>query len=63
MFAEHGVRVVWIGGKQDRTSRELATVFLDHQARLDRVVIKLGAGPWILSMTPTGVRQLRIGRP
>lgn len=62
-FVEHGVRVVWIGGKQDRASRELATVFLDHEVRLDRVATKLGAGPWIVSMTPTGVRELRFPRP
>lgn len=62
-FAEHGVRLVWVGGKQDHTSGDLAAIFVAHQARLDRLITKMGAGPWALSMTPTGVRELRYRRP
>lgn len=59
-FREHGVRVVWIGGKRDHSARDLAALFLKHEQRLQRVATKLGTGPWVVNLTPSGVRQLRL---
>lgn len=59
-YREHGVRSVWIGGKHDHSPGELADIFTRHEVRLLRLATKLGAGPWALTMTPTGVRELRI---
>lgn len=62
-YWEHGLRSVWIGGKQDHTSRELAEIFLQHEERLRRLTITLGGGPWALTMSSSGVRPLRLRRP
>jgi hypothetical protein len=62
-YWEHGLRSVWIGGKQDHTSRELVEIFNQHEERLQRLVIKLGGGPWALTMSSFGIRELRLRRP
>jgi hypothetical protein len=62
-YWEHGLRSVWIGGKQDHTSRELAEIFLQHEDRLQRLIIKLGAGPWALTMSRSGIRPLHLRYP
>lgn len=58
MYHEHGVRSVWLGAKQDRSSQQLFEMFIQHEARLQREIIKLGAGPWALAMSPSGVRPM-----
>lgn len=60
IYREYGLRSVWIGGKQDHTPAELAAMFTRHETRLLRHATKLGAGPWALAMTPSGVRELRL---
>lgn len=60
VYREHGLCSVWIGGKQDHSPADLAAMFTRHETRLLRHATKLGAGPWALTMTPTGVRELRI---
>lgn len=60
VYREHGVRSVWIGGKQDHSPAALAAMFMRHERRLDQQATKLGAGPWALTMTPSGIRELRI---
>jgi hypothetical protein len=62
-YWEHGLRSVWIGGRHDHTSGELAEMFIRHEARLRRLMIKLGAGPWALTMSSTGIRELPLTRP
>ncbi|WP_433012489.1 hypothetical protein [Kribbella sp. CA-294648] len=62
-YWEHGLRSVWIGGKQDHTSMELAEIFLQHEERLRRLTIKLGGGPWALTMSRSGIRPLRLRQP
>ena len=39
-------------------------MFLEHEARRQREILKRGAGPWALAMSPSGVRPLtlRTGR-
>ena len=59
-YREHGLCSVWIGGKQDHTPAELAAMFMRYETRLLRAATKLGAGPWVLTMTPSGVRELRL---
>lgn len=59
-YREHGLCSVWIGGKQDHTPAELAAMFTRYETRLLRAATKLGAGPWALTMTPSGVRELRL---
>ena len=60
IYREYGLRSVWIGGKQDHTPAELAAMFTRHETRLLRHATKLGAGPWALTMTHSGVRELRL---
>ena len=62
-YREHGLRSVWIGGKRDHTSRDLAVMFVAHEERLTRMATKLGHGPWALAMSSSGVRELRLREP
>ncbi|TDW14041.1 hypothetical protein [Kribbella kalugense] len=57
-YSELGIRSVWIGAKQDLGPRDQFDVFLKHEARLQREIIKRGAGPWALAMSASGVRPL-----
>ena len=57
-FREHGIRAVFIGGKRDLGPHDQLTLFLTHETRLHRHSIKLGGGPWALSLTATGVREI-----
>lgn len=57
-YREFGIRSVWIGTKRDLRPDEQAELFLRHEARLTREVIKLGPGPWALAMSQNGVRPL-----
>ena len=59
-YRECGLRSVWIGGKHDHSPADLADMFILHEVRLIRHATKLGAGPWALTMTPSGVRELRL---
>ena len=55
-----GLRSVWIGGKQDLRPRDQVEIFLRHEQQLQREAVKRGPGPWALSLTPSGVRPLRM---
>ncbi|HYP73960.1 MAG TPA: hypothetical protein VEP72_07685 [Microbacterium sp.] len=59
-YREHGIRCVWIGAKQDLRPQEQVDLFLKHEERLRREIIKLGAGPWAVALTTSGVRPLPI---
>jgi len=41
VYREHGVRSVWIGGKQDHSPAALADIFIRHERRLDQQATKL----------------------
>jgi hypothetical protein len=60
-YREHGIRSVWIGAKKDMRPDEQAALFLRHEERIVREIIKRGAGPWALSLTVTGPRPMRLG--
>jgi hypothetical protein len=59
-YSELGIRSVWIGAKQDLGPHDQVAVFLKHEARLQREVIKRGPGPWALALSPSGLRPLRL---
>ncbi len=59
-YVELGIRSVWIGGKQGLGPRDQCELFHRFEARLEREIIKHGSGPWVLSLTPSGVRPLRM---
>lgn len=67
-YHEHGVRSVWIGAKQDLGPHQQLEMFLQHEERLKREIVKRGPGPWALALTPSGVRPITLrpnpgGRP
>ena len=62
VYLEHGLRSVWLGAKQDLGPHDQMALFLEHESRLQREIIKRGSGPWALAMSPTGVRPLTSGR-
>lgn len=57
-FREHGICSVWIGGKRDLSPQDQVELFLRHEDRLVREIIKRGHGPWALAMSPSGLRPL-----
>lgn len=62
-YLEAGVRSVWIGAKQDLSPSDQVEMFLHHERRLQREIIKRGAGPWALAMSPSGIRPLVMRSP
>lgn len=63
VYLEHGVRSVWLGAKRDLGPRDQVALFLKHETRLRKEIIKRGTGPWALAMGPSGVRPLRLRGP
>lgn len=59
-YHEHGVRSVWIGAKQDLGPPQQLELFLKHEGRLQREIVKRGPGPWALAMSPSGLRPLKL---
>lgn len=59
-YLEHGIRSVWMGAKQDLGPIAQVELFLTHEARLRREIIKRGAGPWALALSVSGVRPLML---
>ena len=62
-YLEHGIRSVWIGAKRDLGPEQQLELFLNHEARLLREIIKLGTGPWAVALSPSEVRPLRLRSP
>jgi hypothetical protein len=62
-YWELGIRSVWIGAKQDLGPRDQLELFLKHETRLQREIIKRGPGPWALAMSTSGVRPLILRGP
>lgn len=57
-YYEHGIRAVWFGGKKDLSPHDQVALFLKHEDRLRREIIKLGPGPWSLVLTLNGLAPL-----
>jgi len=62
-YWEHGIRSVWIGAKRDLGPHQQVELFLLHEERLQREIVKRGPGPWALAMSPSGVRPLHLREP
>lgn len=63
VYWEHGIRSVWIGAKRDLGPAQQMELFLQHERRLQREIVKLGPGPWALAMGVHGVRPLNLKEP
>lgn len=61
LYRRLGIRSVWLGGKRDLAPGDQLELFLSQESRLQRQIIKLGRGPWALTMTGRGVRPLSVG--
>lgn len=59
-YRTHGIRSVWIGAKKDLRADEQAALFLRHEERLVREIIKRGAGPWAMALNTTGLRPIHL---
>ena len=59
VYWEYGIRSVF-GAKRDLAPRDQLELFLQHEERRRRAIIKYGAGPWALAMSPSGLRPLRL---
>jgi len=57
---EAGLRMVWFSGKTDKRPGDYARMFEDNLPRLERLITKLGNGPWALGLTANGLRPLSI---
>jgi len=60
VYWELGIRSVWLGAKQDLGPHDQLELFLKHETRLQREIIKRGPGPWALAMSASGVRPLNL---
>lgn len=58
VYSEFGIRSVWIGTKRDLGPRDQLELFLRHEDRLRREMVKRGPGPWALAMSSSGLRPL-----
>ena len=63
IYWELGIRSVWLGAKQDLGPSDQFELFVKHEARLQREIIKRGPGPWALAMGSSGVRPLNLKGP
>jgi len=59
-YRELGIRSVWLGAKQDLGPHDQLAQFLQHEARLQREIIKRGAGPWALALSASGLRPINL---
>lgn len=52
-----------VGAKQDVGPKEQLELFLKHEQRLQREIVKRGGGPWALSMSTSGIRPMNLKHP
>ncbi|GAA4313237.1 hypothetical protein [Klenkia terrae] len=57
-YRSQGLRVVFLAGKTDRRPSEQAALFLRHETRLRREMVKRGPGPWALTMSERDLRPI-----
>ena len=62
MFADVGLRTVWLGGKKDMASVSQLELVVRHWAALERARAELGAGPWSVTLLGGGLAD-RVWRP
>ena len=59
-YLTHGIRSIWIGGKRDLGPKDQLALFLRMEPTLEHEIGRLGTGPWALSMTASGLRELKL---
>lgn len=57
-YRSQGLRVVFLSGKTDRSPGDQAALFLRHESRLRREMVKRGPGPWALTMSERDLRPI-----
>ena len=57
-YREHGLRSIWFGGKKDLSSADQVDLALRHWLKIEEVTHTLGHGPWSLTLTIHGLREL-----
>jgi hypothetical protein len=62
VFAEVGLRTVWLGGKKDMASAAQLELVLRHWDAIERRRAELGSGPWSLTLLGGGLSE-RVWRP
>ena len=62
VFMAAGLRAVWFGGRRDLAPRDQLDLALRHWDRLEREMVRLGAGPWALDLVDTGLREVPLRR-
>jgi len=62
VFAEVGLRTVWLGGKKDMSSAQQLDLVTRHWQALERRREELGQGPWSITLLGGGL-SARIWRP
>jgi hypothetical protein len=51
----HGLRYIWIGGKQDESSWEWMRRLMRHWDEVERLADQLGPGPWFITVNKNAV--------
>jgi hypothetical protein len=51
---DHGLRYVWIGGKQDESSWAWMCRLARYWDEMERLADELGPGPWFITVNMTG---------
>lgn len=62
VFAEVGLRTVWLGGKKDMSSAQQLELVLRHWSAMERRRDELGPGPWSITLLGGGLSP-RVWRP
>lgn len=57
-YREHGLRSVWFGGKKDLSSAQQVDLALRHWSKIEEATLTLGPGPWSVTLTTHGLREL-----
>lgn len=55
VFAEVGLRTVWLGGKKDMSSAQQLVLVTRHWAAIERRCVEAGPGPWSLKLLGNGL--------
>lgn len=62
VFAEVGLRTVWLGGKKDMASDQQLELVTRHWSALEKRRDELGPGPWSITLLGGGLSP-RVWRP
>ncbi len=58
LLKDHAVRAVFLTGKQDMTKWDKLSLLVRYWDALERRVRKNGSGPWAISLTTGGFRDI-----